>query len=77
MTTVVAKMITTLVSSADKHGFKSVISIFCCSVSVGNIDLAINCNNAVICVSDLIIISLSGMNEETEQTETKSRRTVS
>ncbi len=30
-------MITTLVFSAAKNGFKSVISIFCCSVSVGNI----------------------------------------
>ncbi len=37
--TVVAKMIRTLVSSAAKNGFKSVISIFCCSVSVGNISL--------------------------------------
>ncbi len=50
-------MIRTLVSSADKNAFKSVISIFCCSVSAGNISLcqtecftpnihfAINCNN--------------------------------
>uniref|UniRef100_A0A672RDK9 Protein Red-like n=1 Tax=Sinocyclocheilus grahami TaxID=75366 RepID=A0A672RDK9_SINGR len=35
--TVVAKMIRTVVFSADKNGFKSVISMFCCSVSVGNI----------------------------------------
>ncbi len=34
-----AKMIRTLVFSAAKNGFKSVISIFCCSVSVGNISL--------------------------------------
>ncbi len=40
-----AKMIITLVFSAAKNGFKSVISIFCCCVSVGNIHLAINCNN--------------------------------
>ncbi len=32
-------MIRTLVFPAAKHGFKSVISIFCCSVSVGNISL--------------------------------------
>ncbi len=37
--TVVAKIITTLVFSAAKNGFKSVISIFCCSVSVENISL--------------------------------------
>ncbi len=35
--TVVAKIIKTLVFSAAKNGFKSVISIFCCSVSEGNI----------------------------------------
>ncbi len=35
----VAKIIRTLVFSPDKNGFKSVISIFCCSVSVGNISL--------------------------------------
>ncbi len=41
-----------------KYGFKSVISIFCCSVSVGNISchfqihFAVNCNNPVfVCVS--------------------------
>ncbi len=34
--TVEAKMIKTLVFSAAKSGFKSVISIFCCIVSVGN-----------------------------------------
>uniref|UniRef100_A0A8C1US79 Si:ch211-149l1.2 n=1 Tax=Cyprinus carpio TaxID=7962 RepID=A0A8C1US79_CYPCA len=39
ITTVVAKMIRTLVFLAAKNGFKSVISIFCCSVSVGNISL--------------------------------------
>ncbi len=37
--TVVAKIIITLVFSAAKNGFKLVISIFCCSVSVGNISL--------------------------------------
>ncbi len=37
--TVVAKIISTLVFSPTKNGFKSVISIFCCSVSVGNISL--------------------------------------
>ncbi len=37
--TVVAKIIRTLVFSPAKNGFKSVISIFCCSVSVGNISL--------------------------------------
>ena len=37
--TAVAKMIRTLVFSSAKNGFKSVISIFCCSVSVGNISL--------------------------------------
>ncbi len=38
--------------SAARDGFKSVISIFCCSVSGGNISLhfqtlhfAVNCNN--------------------------------
>ncbi len=35
----VAKMIRTLVFSAAKNYFKSVISVFCCSVSVGNISL--------------------------------------
>ncbi len=33
------KIIRTLVFSLAKNGFKSVISIFCCSVSVGNIIL--------------------------------------
>ncbi len=33
MITVVAKIITTLVFSPAKNGFKSVFSIFCCSVS--------------------------------------------
>ncbi len=49
-----AKMIRTLVFSPAKNGFKSVISIFCCSVSVGNITLhlqtlilSFNCNNPV------------------------------
>ncbi len=37
--TVVAKIIITLVFSAAKNGFKSVISVFYCSVSVGNISL--------------------------------------
>ncbi len=37
--TVVAKIIRTLVFSPAKNGFKSVISIFCCKVSVGNISL--------------------------------------
>ncbi len=37
--TVVAKIVTTLVFSPAKHGFKSVIIIFCCSVSVENISL--------------------------------------
>ncbi len=36
---VVAKVIRTLVFSAAKNGFKSVISIFCWIVSVGNISL--------------------------------------
>ncbi len=36
---VVAKMIRTLVCSPAKNGFKSIISIFCCSVTVGNISL--------------------------------------
>ncbi len=39
--TVVAKIIRTVVFSAAKNGFKSVISMFCCSVSVGNISLHI------------------------------------
>ncbi len=37
--TVVAKIIRTLVFSPAKNGFKSVISIFCCSASVANISL--------------------------------------
>ncbi len=37
--TVVAKIIRTLVFSPAKNGFKSVISIFCFSVSIGNISL--------------------------------------
>ncbi len=37
--TVVDKIIKTLVFSAAKNGFKSVISIFCCNVSEGNISL--------------------------------------
>ncbi len=37
--TVVAKIIRTLVFSPAKNGFKSIISIFCCSVSEGNISL--------------------------------------
>ncbi len=45
--TVVDKIIITLVFSEAKNGFKSVICIFCCSVSVGNIHLVINCNNPV------------------------------
>ncbi len=55
--TVVDKMIRTIVFSAAKNAFKSVISIFCCSVSVGNISFhfqtlifVINCNNPVIFV---------------------------
>ncbi len=32
-------MITVLVFSAAKNSFKSVVSIFCCNVSVGNIIL--------------------------------------
>ncbi len=36
---VVAKIIRTLVFSPAKNGFKSVISIFCFSVAVGNISL--------------------------------------
>ncbi len=35
----VARIIRTLVFSPAKNGFKSVISIFCCSVSVENISL--------------------------------------
>ncbi len=64
-----------------KNDFKSVISIFCCSVSVGNISLRFQTFILSLIViiqrSDLIIISLSEWHEETEQTETKSRRTVS
>ncbi len=37
--TVVDKIIRALVFSPAKNGFKSVISIFCCCVSVGNIGL--------------------------------------
>ncbi len=37
--TAVAKIIKTLIFSPAKIGFKSVISIVCCSVSVGNISL--------------------------------------
>ncbi len=37
--TEVVNIIRTLVFSPAKNGFKSVISIFCCSVSVGNISL--------------------------------------
>ncbi len=37
--TVVAKMIRTIVFLPAKNGFKSAVSIFCCSVSVGNISL--------------------------------------
>ncbi len=37
--TVAAKIIRTLVFSSAKNGFKSVISIFCCSVPVANISL--------------------------------------
>ncbi len=39
LATVMAKMIRTLVFSATKNSFKSVISIFCCIGSVGNISL--------------------------------------
>ncbi len=35
----VAKIIRTLIFLPAKNGFKSVISIFCCSESVGNISL--------------------------------------
>ncbi len=35
--TALANIITTLVSPADKSGFKSVISIFCRSVTEGNV----------------------------------------
>ncbi len=37
--TVVAKIIGALLFSPAENGFQSVISIFCCSVSVGNISL--------------------------------------
>ncbi len=74
---VVAKMIRTLVCSPAKKCFKSIISIFCCSVSVGNISLYFQTLILPLIViiqwdfclttasapqrSDLIIISLSGM----------------
>ncbi len=54
-------MIITLVSPAAKNGFKSVISILCRKEISVYIHLAINCNNPVRCLSDLIIISLSGV----------------
>ncbi len=68
MYTVVAKIIRTQ--------FKSVISIFCCSVSVGNINFAINCNNPVRFLSDLIIIQ-SVWNDMKKLRQTKSRKTES
>ncbi len=82
--TAVAKMIWTLVFSAAKSGFKSVIYIFCCSVSIGNISLHFQTLIFPLIViiqwdlclhkesdtqrSDLIIIK--------KQRQTKSRRTV-
>ncbi len=83
--TAVAKMIKTLVFSAAKNSFKSVSSIFCCSVSVGNISLHSQTFNLPLIVIiqwdvwDLIWSSSVCLesHEETEQTETQSRRTVS
>ncbi len=76
-----------------KNGFKSVISMFCCSVSVGNISFhfqtfilpLIVIIQWYFCLTtasaphrDLIWSSSVCLewHEETEQTETKSRRTV-
>ncbi len=78
-------MISTLVSPAAKNGFKSVISIFCCSVSVGNISLHFQTFilSLIVIIQwdvwDLIWSSSVCLesHEESEQTETKSRRTVS
>ncbi len=87
--TVVAKMIRTVVSSAAKNGLKSVISIFCSTVSEGNISLHFQTFILPLIViiqwdccaphRDLIWSSSVCLesHEETEQTETKSRRTVS
>ncbi len=73
--TAVARIITTLVFSAAKNGFKSVISIFCCSVSVGNISLHFQTfilPLIVIIQWDVIWSSSVCLewHEETEQTET-------
>ncbi len=61
-------MIKTQVFSRAKHGVKSVISIFCCSVSEGNIRLHFQTliwSLIIIIQSDfcdlIIIISLSGI----------------
>ncbi len=91
--TVVAKSIRALVFSPARNDFKSVISIFCCSVSIGNISLHFQTLILPIIViiqwdfclttssaphRDLIWSSSVCLesHEETEQTETKSRRTV-
>ncbi len=87
----VDKMIRTLEFSPAKNGFKSVISIFCCSVSVGNISFhfqtcifVINCNNPVNVWQQPVLhtemwlsSSLSGMTwRNNKLRQTKSRRTV-
>ncbi len=90
--TVVTKSIGTQVFSPAKNAFKSVISIFCCCVPVGNISLHfqtfINCNNPVRRLSDnsqcstqrsdlLILQSVwSHMKKQSKPSPTQSRRTV-
>ncbi len=70
--TAVGKMIITLVFSAAKNDLKSVISIFCYSVSVSVYHVCAP-HRDLIWSSSVCLES----HEKTEQTETKSRRTVS
>ncbi len=83
-----AKIIRTLVFSPAKNGFKSVISFFCCSVSVWNISLHFQTDIFEIFVwqqpelhteiwSDHHQSVWNDMKKQNKLRQTKSRRTVS
>ncbi len=69
-------MIRALVFPAAKNGFKSSFAVVCQEEMSVYIHLAINCNNPVRFLSDLIIIQ-SVWNDMKKLRRTKSRRTVS
>ncbi len=67
-------MIRRPVFSPAKHGFESVISMFCCSVSVGNISLHFQSFilPLIVIISEIFVCSVC----KQQTKETKSRRTV-